>query len=144
MRLYVNDALNGDLIRLPFLDEIANAGANSLEGAGLLDALWDGNDAVVQGLGGGVIAFKDGIPGVPDGRINSKSAHNSKGAGLQLEPDLAAATLAASAARFFDRLTLLRVEQSGVLVVEPFQLFALDLLVNESFDRVGEFKLVGG
>ena len=28
MRLDINDALNGDLIGLPFLDEIANAGAD--------------------------------------------------------------------------------------------------------------------
>ena len=78
MGLNVNDSLDSDFVGLPFFDEIFEAGADGLESSGLGDFRRYGNHAVVEGFGVLVVALKDGIPGIADRGIDTKSAHDEE------------------------------------------------------------------
>ena len=84
----------------------------------------DGNDAVVEGLGIKVITLKDGIPGISDRGIDTKSAHDE---------GVLTALASAATTGLADGLALFGVEHRGVLIFETFQLLALDFLFDKGF-----------
>jgi len=75
MGLDVDDALDCDLIRFPFFNEVFKASAESIERTRLLDACGDGNHSVVEGFRGGVVAFENGVACVTHSWVDSEGAH---------------------------------------------------------------------
>ena len=76
--LDVNDALDGDFIRLELLDDVHQMRADGGERGGLDDGLRDGNH--VKGEHGGLarIAFEHGVTGVPNGWVDGEDTHEWK------------------------------------------------------------------
>ena len=75
VRLHINDALDGDFIRLVLLDKVNQMGMDGREGAGLGNFFRDGDNVVADHDWFAWVALENGITGVADGRIYGEDTH---------------------------------------------------------------------
>lgn len=75
MRLDIDDALDGDLIRPVLRDEVDEVGADRGKGGGLRDFRGNRNHIVAEDGGFARIALEDCVSGVADGGVDGEDAH---------------------------------------------------------------------
>lgn len=75
MGLDVDDAFDGDFVRLIGFDDGREVGVDGGEGGGLDDFLGDGDDVEGEDRGFARIAFEDGVAGVADGGVDGEDSH---------------------------------------------------------------------